>query len=624
MVSQTPPIAASLVTVSNTELPAGKGVVAQQIDAATFILRLPSGEVTVRVPEGSLYPGEQVSVAFSGEDVLIERLSFGTSSASAMRDALELHMGPNIEELVTLLKDLRDTLARQNSDPHLMRLLEGAIQFFEKKEGDASSLLFLISQLKQELGTNPDIANQSSSQESIRRIGELLTLLSESQSPPIGKGRAPVITLAGLPEPGLYYVKDRAEASALLGAYAQKGGDTVDTVLNKFTDQPLFIRFYLSAAGDKKAILMPYAQVLPEIEHMLHGEMKSPIMRHLDPAFVAGTIMQQGNLPVSQLQNLDELLMTLSVGDQTAIVKEDALAISLPQLVAVSLEAQNSRIPDFHTALTQIGPRIPDLVSTILQWLESDRMDARLVDLKKILFESLSLDTVNTSKKEEALPDLFRNLGFSFEHELYSAAQKPFSSWVTLQKDSPSFKLALLLILGYLNTVSDGKTSSEGPMAGKEGGKDIFSRTFTGESPQQLKEAVRDGNQQIRESASQPRIPSAVIRQQVESLLNRLESLQMLAKPVISTEGEQQVLVLPVHVGEEWTEVRIQFVKEHAGRKKGKTARHVAVTLTMALSGLGEITANMEYHTKKSLNITLTFDNRKAVEWFQERRNELI
>lgn len=621
MVSQTPPISASLVTLSSSEIPFDKGVVDKQIDPSTYIIRVPSGDITVRVPEGALTVGDSVSIASQGDEVYIAIHSYPVESYTAFGDTLELQIGPKMEELLSLLKNLQGSLSSDQNDTYLSQLLDSAIEFFEQKKHDISSLQLLLAQLKNEIILKLDTTQTPGNQEATYRIAELLTALSEKLSALSGGGKglhAPVVVLTESPETGFYYVKNADEALSMLTRYSPEAENSAKEMLKIFTDKPLFLLFYESAAGGKKAIAMPREQAVLEIEHMLRVDMKSEIMKQLDPKLIADMIIQKGNLNMSQMFDLDNLLHYVSTDNKSSFVHGDALSISLPQLVAVALEAGDTKIPDFHTALMLVGSRIPDLVSTILTWLETQRDDLKMVDLKNVLFKSFSADHITHGKKEEAIPSLFRNTGFTLEHDLYSSAQGEVPLTSGLQKDSPSFKLALLLILGYLNTLTE-QNKNDGA-EGKGAPERSLQTRMTPDGPS---DAMKPSAEREHEGPPIPRMATEVVRQQIETVLGRLESLQMLAKPVVSADGEQQVLVLPVHIGDEWSEIRVKFIKEHRGRKKGKPAEHITVMLNMELSILGEITAFMEYHTGKSLQVSLTLEHAFAREWFQKYKNEL-
>ncbi len=620
MVSQTPPIAASLVSVSNAEVPFDKGVVDKQIDPSTFIIRIPAGDITVRVPEGSLTVGDSVSIAQKGDAVLIAIHSLPLESMTTFGDSVDLQIGTTMDELMTLLQELQSDLSSSGTDNRFNRLLESAIAFFAEKKYDASALLLLLTQLKGALFSQTNTTLLSENQESLHRLGTLLTEVTEYFSSISGgvKEDSPyVVSLTQSPETGLYYLTDREEALKLLVSNSVETEHSVNQMLKAFSDKPIFLYFYESTPGTTKAMAMSYETLLNEIEHILRAEMKSESMQRLDPKLIAALVRQKGRLPLSQLVAIDRLLCSVAGQDKSLIVRGDALSVSLAQLVAVALEAGDTRIPDFPAALQYIGSRMPDLVNTILTWLDTQKNEVKLVDLKRILYQSLSAEQFSSVKRDEAIPSLFKHVGFSLEHDLYQAV----SNRAGINTDSPSFKLALLLILSYVNNFAE-QQDGEG-IKEKEGGQraPMFSSAAENLSDSPKSSVSDTGAVERDEPAS--RISVAMVRQQIETVLNRFESLQMLAKPVVSAEGEQQVLILPVHIGDEWSEIRIKFVKERRKKGQNKPPGHITVTLNMTLSLLGEISASMEYKRSKHLRVSLTFDNPLARNWFQKYKKEM-
>ena len=624
MVYQTSQISASLVNTTTAQIPVSKGVVNQQVDESTYVIRIPTGDVTVRVPEGSLTPGESVSVSFSGDDVLIDRLDISFKVFEKPGDQFELGLGTKIDEMVTMLKDLKSSLSGELVDPDLLRKLAIAIQLLEKREADITSLVQILNQIKTEAVSKFNTANQNSVQEVLDQIAKVLSFLSEKAA---GNGRenvlagqSQIVKLSKAPENSFRYVNNGNEALELLQRYSAKLDSGTEKFLRTFTDTPLFIRFYESVPGEKKAFIMTREQVLVEIEHLLHSEMKSSVIKELNPSILADSITQRGNFNVSQLFTIDKLIMSVSTDENTPLIKEDARNLTLPQLLAIALDAKNGNLPDFQAALTRIGSRIPMLVQDIIELINKGSDDFKLFDLGKILFQSMSL--MNIDKREDFLPAIFRNMGYSLEHEMNMAAH---GSTGDLQKDSPSLKLAMLLILGYLNTHAD-ENSAAGKIPGEEDAvyKNLFSDETSLKTPKTAKQLMQETGGSGRETAPYQRVPAEMIRQQVETALNRLESLQMLAKPTISADGVQQVLVLPVNIGDEWAELRVRFIKEHRGKGKGKKARHVSVMLNIDLTSLGEVTAFMEYVLRDIFSVSLSFDNDHAKKWFQKNRNDFV
>jgi len=115
----------------------------------------------------------------------------------------------------------------------------------------------------------------------------------------------------------------------------------------------------------------------------------------------------------------------------------------------------------------------------------------------------------------------------------------------------------------------------------------------------------------------------AQIRQSVESLLNRLESLQLLARQTQTPAGDQQIIALPMKIGGEWTEVNVRFVKKNQGRDKKGNQNHFSVYLNVSPSQLGAISIQMEYERKKSLYLDVEFEKKETRTWFSKNSDDL-
>jgi hypothetical protein len=118
-------------------------------------------------------------------------------------------------------------------------------------------------------------------------------------------------------------------------------------------------------------------------------------------------------------------------------------------------------------------------------------------------------------------------------------------------------------------------------------------------------------------------ISSQLSKPPLNSLLNRLESLQLLSRPISTSDGTQQVLALPMNVGGEWTEVNIRLVKKRNGSRKKVHKSFFKVELNVAPSKLGAISVQMEYELKKRFKLRISFDKNQTLEWFSKNRDSL-
>ena len=116
--------------------------------------------------------------------------------------------------------------------------------------------------------------------------------------------------------------------------------------------------------------------------------------------------------------------------------------------------------------------------------------------------------------------------------------------------------------------------------------------------------------------------PSAHVRQNLETLLTRVESFQLLARQVETASGGQQILAMPIKIGNEWTEMHVRFVRRD-GRSKGPGRQNYAVYINVAPALLGAISARMDYHSQKSLNVTMEFESGQTLGWFASRKADL-
>jgi hypothetical protein len=114
----------------------------------------------------------------------------------------------------------------------------------------------------------------------------------------------------------------------------------------------------------------------------------------------------------------------------------------------------------------------------------------------------------------------------------------------------------------------------------------------------------------------------ALVRQTVEQLINRVESLQLLARQTPTASGDQQILALPIKIGEEWTEMQVRFIRKRTG-KTGGDRRHYTVYVNVAPVLLGAISARLDYQDKQSLSLSMEFENPSTHRWFYEHKTEL-
>ncbi|MBN1308481.1 MAG: hypothetical protein JXA18_11220 [Chitinispirillaceae bacterium] len=105
------------------------------------------------------------------------------------------------------------------------------------------------------------------------------------------------------------------------------------------------------------------------------------------------------------------------------------------------------------------------------------------------------------------------------------------------------------------------------------------------------------------------------LRETLSSALDRLESLQLLARHVSTNQGTQQIIALPIKFGDTWTEINVRFL-HHKQRKTKKGSSHFSVYLDVAPPAVGALHARLEYRRSRHLHLSIEFERETARKWF--------
>ena len=125
------------------------------------------------------------------------------------------------------------------------------------------------------------------------------------------------------------------------------------------------------------------------------------------------------------------------------------------------------------------------------------------------------------------------------------------------------------------------------------------------DTSRRLDDLASEASKRLDSTAGDPgrqdqRSPLDVLKQQVENALTRVESLQVLARQVSVTDGQQQVISLPMKIEGRWTDVVVKFLKKKdPGGKKEAQNRPVSVAIHVSPAQLGQIDVFMDYSGKK-------------------------
>jgi hypothetical protein len=111
--------------------------------------------------------------------------------------------------------------------------------------------------------------------------------------------------------------------------------------------------------------------------------------------------------------------------------------------------------------------------------------------------------------------------------------------------------------------------------------------------------------------------------QQLDNTLNRLESLQILARSAPGPDGQQQIVSIPVRIGDEWTDMTVRLIRKrrpHAKRER----EDFSVLISISPTFLGAIEVRMEYARKRDLGVNISFERGATRAWFDKNREEFL
>lgn len=106
------------------------------------------------------------------------------------------------------------------------------------------------------------------------------------------------------------------------------------------------------------------------------------------------------------------------------------------------------------------------------------------------------------------------------------------------------------------------------------------------------------------------------------NLIDKIESLQLLAQKVPDHNGASQIIALPVKIDDEWTDVTIQLFNRQE-KKKSRHSRKFSVFIDIAPRVLGRIHINLDYFQNKKLQLCAEFEKEETYNWFFKRKEEL-
>ncbi len=183
-----------------------------------------------------------------------------------------------------------------------------------------------------------------------------------------------------------------------------------------------------------------------------------------------------------------------------------------------------------------------------------------------------------------------------------------------------SFK-PLTVLLGTLIKTVDSIIKFFGVESQSRAGNDRMVTESNNEQPEPAvsnRSAIDSDNSLLSASLRQTALGRAL-----SDVLDRFESLQLLARQVATSQGNQQIIALPVKFGDGWTEVNIRLLRRRMKRRSKKSSDRFVVDVDVAPPALGPLHAHIDYHRARKLCLSVGFERKAACEWFRRHSDEL-
>lgn len=134
--------------------------------------------------------------------------------------------------------------------------------------------------------------------------------------------------------------------------------------------------------------------------------------------------------------------------------------------------------------------------------------------------------------------------------------------------------------------------------------------------------AVQDQNPLQRTASSGT--ADTTLSRALSTAIDRLESLQLLARQVSTNQGTQQIIALPIKFNDTWTEINVRFFHRREHKKKQGSTGSVSVDINVAPPALGSLHAHLDYQSSRQLRLSITFERASSAEWFLKQREEIV
>ncbi len=559
----------------------------KDIKNGCMILESNGREITVEISDKSeLNKGDSVVLVKIGQKLLVHKIPYESSLLSQM-DSLDrgkFITSMDLRSLLTLLSDYPDSeinsLARE-----VINNVRGSILLEESKIAAAEKLLaHLVESVSKD---GPQQASKNKLHSELITLASLLKLNNQDSTPLKLPG--------GCFENGFLSFSSSRECRIWLTENGIRDiSGEISTSMPVSKESNVYIRISGDGADLAAATILNDRQLVAEVKGLL-SRMESSMLRNCNPRLLQDALDGSTSISDRQLQYLDSAVATLERKDGISVLAPATQELSFQHI----FNLMKTRISSSAAFSRSIAIALTPSATNLMQKVEFCTNDpVKAIKLPLSLESGIAWsDKLPSNSFKDFLSRYMESVGLTLESKLASAFPNEFA-----QKPE-DLKSKLLRFMHEIQQTQDAKESQEMLEEGNrykffETGKDVESASAL-------------------ERMSMTEI--AKVRRVTEGMLERIEALQILARPVSTSDGEQQVIAIPLRIGGEWTELRLKILKKKNTGSQGRGKKLYVVTICVCPRELGEVCATIRLENKKHCHISLAFQKQIAHSWFKRR-----
>ncbi len=542
------------------------GTVEGMLDNGECRVKTSAGPVDLTLPNGAtLTAGQKVSLSLSADGIIVQPIANNILSGKLPADTVSLLQDLSGESLPNLLKALHVVADMIEENSILPSVLLSQIDKIGKSVDDVESLSASLRRDIANLCT--DIAGKNLPQDLADKLEQIGAKVSAIEP-----------TVSSSPD-----TMSKAVFKIVDDNPTEPTASPNTNILPVKSDP----RMIIPTVDEELPILtrnvsVPLSKAEPEIATFLRN-MSSSQLKNIPPQIFIDAVKQSPNgISFDDVKSLDAALVKLNLSSQ------NQSPITNPAILVKAFQsAGESQISATVAAKILAGSNgAADNAEKLFSLVNSLKLESPQLEQVLSGFSELSVRLSSQNKPSSDLIDaLVRLAGFSFENDLAAGREK-----------EASLKLALLVELGKIERDSTLKHTP----------------ATTGDI------VASAGKQEKMVDVSQLKI-------HIEALINRLEAAQLSARPEQSNDGGtvQQTIAIPVHIGGEWSDLKMTFRREGKSGLKGKKPSRVFVNIETTLSGTGTVSADLDYHPGSLIDVALCAATERTRQWFADNSDAI-